>query len=432
MNWNVIESPFSGSLIVNRITPFSMAAQALLIDRIPANMSFVVRSSNVTNIRLHTGDSNDVLRIAVTEDVSSFATVRQELDGRASLKRLDKVELYFKGKALAYIDESRRCSALIVTEDINERGAVPVIPLLAPWFFDGDPLNDVERDLIRASQDATADRFIAIAHRIWDESDRRRKNQEQSALDFVHDITNHEITSAKSRLGYVNSQYQDYLDSAKRMRREMRKLELMIFALEYERDDDDLRQFVLSNKSLVFEPDMRCNFFAKTTLSNFDPDYAERAIQSGAMRRLFHMLTPEDADNFVRAVFVDQEVTVRVQGAFYVEQEDTADIPARSGTSLNDTRYMPNPHLYHYGCRGDYGPEIVARMGDCDYAGALSACIASTGSLNLAESPTMQYFAADLFMESNGFAHYKCCVLPDGRDATAREVVEYLRTRGES
>ena len=90
--------------------------------------------------------------------------------------------------------------------------------------------------------------------------------------------------------------------------------------------------------------------------------------------------------------------------------------------------YIPNPHIGHFGCLGDYHRYIEELLSNRDYIGAINQCVASCKSINVSEFPTLSNFARDIY-GLNMIRMPRCFEMPDGRVLTAKDAAAELANR---
>ena len=84
---------------------------------------------------------------------------------------------------------------------------------------------------------------------------------------------------------------------------------------------------------------------------------------------------------------------------------------------------IPNPHISHYECLGNYSRRINEHLSKSDYIGVLENAIASAMSVNVTDSPVLRSFVIDIFSGVGG----SCFELEDGRKMNIQEVREYVK-----
>lgn len=201
---------------------------------------------------------------------------------------------------------------------------------------------------------------------------------ENAILGFFLDNKNVRLMSA-SEQGELMFQVYGYLDSF---------------------DDIDAENYINNKDSVLY--------------CNFGDDYTSRISKS-------------DKELFWKALFIDKTIKGRFTCAYRLD----VDPYSVRGLSTSNVNYvfddhMPNPHVNHYNCLGDYNQAIISILeNSANYVAAVCQCVASNGSLNIGDYPVMEKFVVDVF--GGGFgSRNKWVELPDGTCETTRGAIKYL------
>ena len=133
---------------------------------------------------------------------------------------------------------------------------------------------------------------------------------------------------------------------------------------------------------------------------------------------------PELRRKIMDAIFSDDAVLkVKMCSNYIIDLRGTCDATAGYRYGDEFIGYIPNPHIHRFACLGNYKPYINRAIRDGNLIGAIEQCVTSAKSLNFTEAHTVRYFLNDLFT-----SRYKVIVLPDGKEVTPVEALEYLKT----
>jgi hypothetical protein len=83
--------------------------------------------------------------------------------------------------------------------------------------------------------------------------------------------------------------------------------------------------------------------------------------------------------------------------------------------------YLPNPHIQHFGCIGDYAIRFHEYMQKKDYIGAIEQAVVSARNLNFYDSTVMTKFAEEL-----SYTAIKCIEKSDGILLTPLEAINEM------
>lgn len=192
-------------------------------------------------------------------------------------------------------------------------------------------------------------------------------------------------------------------------------------------DTNELMNFFLSSKSLelVEVKDNRITFVVKTFLAQYDDDYFADMV-SNYDTILYDYVREQDLvdfGNLLRAIFETNEIKLKTWASFTIDSEGTFSFPHKTG-SISVTGYIPHPHLEKFSCDGDNGRIIVQRLGEQDFVGAVSQCIAATTNLNFYDSTVVDNLF-DTYLNLRTDAEF--LELPDGRIVSPKEAVKWIK-----
>lgn len=165
--------------------------------------------------------------------------------------------------------------------------------------------------------------------------------------------------------------------------------------------DMEIAEYFSSNKAItsVTTQGGTVRYGVFTPLKNFDPDIFDSYLENDCSL-LYNCdydsvgLSEGEAIRVLRAIFETEEVELMMNGCFDYRAKDHW---RYKGADSSDG--IQNPHLYHYNCFGDYGPELDYAVSTGDIIAFAENSIASVGSINLGEACTVENFIRDLFFE---------------------------------
>ena len=157
---------------------------------------------------------------------------------------------------------------------------------------------------------------------------------------------------------------------------------------------------------------------AECTIENLDSFPYEDAHSFG--------IDPERFRNFLRAIFLERSIRIRVYADYQI------DIAGHVGTTHFDahdpklTDYMPNPHIEHYDCLGDYRRRILECLQNGNTLEAFNYCIASSRSLNWSDYTVMSRFVREI---CGNISDLRCFELPNGDAVAFEEALKWANDR---
>lgn len=352
-----------------------------------------------------------------------------------------KITLYFRdlGRVFLFLNKEKRRS-IVVADRINKivwHVLQTAIPVMLPWYFSGDTEigtnNEDEKLLLRAlKEDESPDNYLNILRRMADAYDFRGVAIRKALSGFETASQRQRERQLKEEIDYYASQMRELLE---RYREKLRRRNDMLdtltglqLAIEKTGEQSKLMDYFLScrNLDVVSCEDGNLRFIVRGSAAYWSEDAAEINIDNfdSAFYMRTHDTSVEDAQLLYRAIFLDKTVTLRMCAAYVINPYNGME--PISGYYFSDEydSYMPNPHIQHYTCAGDYPAAALECVTQGNYIGAVEECIASCCNLNVNDSIVMRQFCKDLFYEK-----YKCLEMEDGSIMTADEAIEYLKSK---
>ena len=177
--------------------------------------------------------------------------------------------------------------------------------------------------------------------------------------------------------------------------------------------ESEIMDYFIRNKKLYLEEvcDTTMEFAVKDYITFFDEEMAKMAIDNDSSyiyrpeRGMSTVIPPKDMKMLMTAVFIDQEIRMKVCAAYRFRLD--------GGVSAL--------------CLGGYEKQINTFLKSNDYIGAIEQCVASCKSLNFGDGAVMREFMKRLYKTSDYSSNVKCFELPDGRVVEPKEAIEYLK-----
>ena len=401
-------------------------------------ISPVPYGANVLSIRYLMGSTDDNAAILSLYDntesgfTKTFPNYHEAKDLQVFVQKRGKLNARF------YINEHDK-ETLIVCEGLTLCSLhllQSLTPRLFPWFFSEIPLDEVESSLLDALTFRNATEYERILSLLADRIDFREHMIKNVIGDFDKigrreelEKTKNERDNYRQELDNLTRRYQEYLTAIDNLNIRLIGQEM---ALEAASDGSELIDYFICNRSLtpVRVRGRQLEFTVKTFFEFFDPEQYRTYIRNkNSFLYTGYDYLREFNDLEVRrkmldAIFADEPILrvkmcanyiidLRGQGSahdFYTYGDDFID-------------YIPNPHIHHFACLGSYHPHINRMIQEGNLIGAIEQCMASAKSLNFSESHTVRYFLNDVFTST-----HRIIRLPDGRDVTPVEALEYLNS----
>lgn len=440
--------------------PGSFDLNSLLLARDKHYGLTVVRlcDADWKNLCQYDGDPDNYLK-------RTNAFTRYYVAGKKNSIRLKDLEAFVKqrtGEELYIIQFASDAvdvhSTVIFTPDDAKHeqpkvlhALVSCLPRLYPWLFEDKPVTDEEEELLLSLLSDNHDDFIEKANIL---SAKLNLSNWWTRLLLAGNLNYRNETALQTTAVTIDN-YKDAVSNCRQLLRQ-HYASLNAAQLRYEtlkqgsgRSIDDptvieLADYIETNKAVRLTNaglNNRALTFAITTpLSNFDPDALEACIDNDSSFVYETIdfaeadMSEEEAVRLLRAI-MDDEVQVMMSGEFRIGPE--CEWRYIHDSILTDPDTMYNPHLEHYTCFGGYEEDLDDACFGGDIVRFLSTCVASMGSLNTAEAPTMEHFIRDLFTIPNDpdddseygerIPNIRAIIrFPDGQKCTPVEAVRRL------
>ncbi len=405
--------------VFNTVSPLPIGANCILVR-------YLVGSPEENATILNVYDNPD------TGFTKSYPNFHEAKDLRLFVQRRGKLNARF------YINEQDK-ETLVICDGLtlcNYHLLQSLTPRLFPWFFTEAPLDEAEVSLLDALTYRTATEYERILSALAERIDFREQVIKNVIGDFEKigrreemQRTKVEIDRYRQELDALNRRYNEYLARIDDMNIQLIGQEM---ALEAASDGSELIEYFTCNRNLmpVRVKNRKLEFTVKTFFGIFDPDQYRTYIRNTtSFLYRGYDYRPQFADVAVRrkmldAIFADEPILkVKMCANYVIDLRGYAS--AYDGYTYGDEfiDYIPNPHIQHFACLGNYKQYINKMIQDGNLIGAVEQCIASARSLNFAESHTVRYFLNDVFTST-----HRIIRLPDGRDVTTIEALDYLNS----
>lgn len=319
----------------------------------------------------------------------------------------------------AYKRDDEYCTIVFMRDDDKcwqpkvMHALVSCLPRLYPWLFEDEPVTDEEEELLHSLLSDSRNDFIEKAEDLFDKMNLLNWRTRQVIA------RNMSYRDAKALADAINKMdsYQSSVDNYRQLLRNAYSI-LNDTKLRYETLMQgskcspespkviELSDYIEANKAVYLKDthsnDSNLYFVITTPLNNFDPDALDVCIDNehsfvyNTIDFSDADMTEEEAVRLLQAIR-DDEVQVIMSGEFRIEPGNAWYYIRRSLSVERNAMY--NPHIERFYCFGGYTEDLDAACFDEDIISFLSTCVASVGSLNTAEVPTMQHFIRDLFTE---------------------------------
>ena len=316
------------------------------------------------------------------------------------------------------------------------------VPRYFPKYFSNAPLDEKELKLIKSLTNRYAPEYEELIEEAAKQFDFRTAAVRKALRGFEDRFEQQELEKVR----YAIMDYNQRIDSLNRKFSEyyqaLRDLSVKELGLITKmrgggnEEDSEFLEYFLCNKSLnlVRVSGARIEFIVTTTISSFDPDLFDSAIERDGSFFYRHYQTGDRYENkdltddrikkLMNAIFRDEILKLRVCAAYRLDFA-TGDYSGLKNYTfpaeyLKD--HTPNQHIQHYACLGNNRPVVADAMLRRDYVGAVSACCSSATNINFTESNTGTYFMEKICAKDVG----RIIQMPDGSTMTPVNAAKWL------
>lgn len=339
-------------------------------------------------------------------------------------------------KVRVYTNEDSRCT--IVSFDADPAPVSSVIlalistlPMLTAW---GDtPSVDTEamtllKECLACSKGGGTDSLRGIL------SDIHKKLGLESVTRarFINDLRKHMISGTIAAMERTLSDLKSEIEAKEAylcgLYGEMTSVQYEIAGCKLSAENislDDIMDYLDKNPDVNISGDDRgLTITSVGSLDFYDEDLAERMVQNRDSA-LYHSMMPETKDiwcTFFDAVFVEKRYKIVLASEIYVPFDTTGRV---SITHIYNEDALENPHYERYSCLGANQTEIRKLANNGMYVPMMEMCHAATQSINLAESPVVDFFISKLRSTEK-----PCVISPDGRRLTPVQALKEINKGG--
>lgn len=344
------------------------------------------------------------------------------------------------GYILVYINDET-ANTVIITSSLNMMMWHSLQGFMRKYFkkaFDEHPATEDEMNLLRALVSPKGyDSYMELISKFEEPYDFRSAIIRKSLANFAAGAKRRSIQEMENTIRDADKIIRDAQRriAAQIARREDANTKLygLKFSLEEDKTAEELTDYFLHNKQLIFEnqQDGRIDYWVKGELCYFDEQAAESYIRttSGYMYSgcTEYGIEVDDFQKVLRAIFLDHTVKVEMCASYrFIFSSDEINIVINQSDDVpvELQHCLKNPHSMYNNCWGTHSVNLAEALSTCDYTGAVAVTIAATCELNVTDISTAT------FSKWLCSSEQKCLRLPDGRHMTCKEYIEMMREEG--
>ena len=365
--------------------------------------------------------------------------------------RLDKITDFFRKSFYVLCFVNPEIKSVVIFVDTLKMQKIHYLQCsifaFLPWYFDPKQgVSSLEMELIETLRKKDSSEYCLCIEKIAAQYDFRAEKIKRLLSGFESnyervqtELIRRDIADYIREIDRISGVIGDLLKSKNQKEIELLGLETKI---SKESEESEVMEYFLHNDKLMLVSvnNTRLTFTVKTYLEYFDEDFASRILENKSSyfykpdgRSHENIITAENIEKLMRAVFVDQSLRMKVCATYQLDMHGTVSPLRRHPYDYECDEFAPNPHIDEYSCIGNYHRSIVEFLKRHDYIGAIEQCSASCKSLNFGDSTVMSEFMRRIYGIS-GYAdrqyiNKRFIELPDGTMATPIEAIEWINAQ---
>ncbi len=329
-------------------------------------------------------------------------------------------------------------NSVVITDGMNCRKWHLLQTFVRTYFknlFQTNPLTESEMALLQCyyKTDRNLDHYKALMAEFEKPYDIRSAIIKKALTGFASNIKRRRLAQAENRVETLAKQISDRQQAIRELTAQREKAMIEVYGLRFssgkEEGDEELLQYFLANKSLVFTTceGNEFHYWVKGQLTYWDDQIVGSYI-STTSGYLYNGCEAYDINKrkfqrLLKEIFVERKVKVLMAAAFCFKSSDSSvgiDVEEDASRPPELKDYLPNPHLMGYSCWGTHAGNLADATARGDIAEAVAVTVAATTQITINDS-AMAKFSAWLCAGEK-----KCLLLPDGSRMTCEEYLDTL------
>lgn len=337
------------------------------------------------------------------------------------------------------VDNTR---TIVVMENLNTirwHLIASLLPrLLGKWFMEIPRTEYEVKNILCAIVGDSPDLFLEAISEAAKKYDFRSASIKRMLGDFETKYEKQRMESLETRSREIEQEIERYSEEIGSLLTQKEEILATLYGFQIlgKKSEPLTMNYFLANKNLFLQSvsDSRIDFYATSWFSNWDPEKADAIFgrdHCGAWLEYNerYKISDEDAKRLYKAIFLTEEVKVRLWSHYRLSLRDSSPIRVFDDGACSEIQNaLPNPHHHYNTCLGDNRRYINACMLRGDVVGAIEQCISATGGINLTEHVSYHYFTKDLFNPKFGKVIY---INETGKFETAKDAIKWLKEKDE-
>lgn len=376
---------------------------------------------------------NESYLFFVTDKAAVPDSIQEVKDIGAYLS--DKYKVYQDTAAHITIVQSQQSSGGYYGGVFFRRFA-SAMPRLLPWLFKDHPLTPDELNYLRAlsTPDTSSESLVRMMEALYNKTNLPSRAVDKAIESLFKGTIDNRKKDLKRR---IENLYRDLKETRARISdifTDITRANCELTGLDSKDESafiTELKDYLRAQKGIIVNSDGESLLLTITTfLSNYDPDDVETFIFNSD--RPYRGLTGEqehDVRILFRAVFVDHIFKIKLAATYRLDYNCHVTAMS-SATNMNSVQAVPNPHINHHSCLGNYEPMLEDAEDRRDFITAIAICQQSAGSMNLVETISTKYFFDDFVAAYHD--DIPVILTDTGESITPKQAIEQLKSTNDS
>ena len=359
-----------------------------------------------------------------------------------SIQEVKDIGAYLSDKYKVYQDAAARITIVQPQHDnglyssLFHRRFASAMPRLLPWLFKDHPLTSDELAYLRAlsTPDTNSESFARMEEALYNKTDLPSRAADKAIESLFKGTIDRRKTDLKRQIEALYRELEQTRAHISKIFTDITSMNCELTGLDSKDESTfitELKDYLHTQKGIFVGTDSESLLLTITTfLSNYDPDDVETFIFNSD--RPYEGLTDEEEHDvriLFRAVFVDHIFKIKLAATYRLDYH--CHVTAMSDTiNMNVIQAVPNPHINHHSCLGNYEPMLEDAEDRRDFIAAIAICQQSASSMNLVETISTKYFFDDF--ATAYYTDIPVILTATGESITPKQAIEQLKSANDS
>lgn len=421
-------------------SPYSSAHKEIFTKALACTVYSRLTAGNILTILCDdfglqaSANPNESYLFFVTDKAAIPDSIQEVKDIGAYL--FDKYKVYQDAAARITIVQNQQSGGGGYYGGVFYRRFASAMPRLLPWLFKDHPLTPDELNYLRAlsTPDTSLESLARMAEVLYNKTDLPSRAVDKAIESLFKGTIDNRKKDLKRRIENLYRELKETRARISDIFTDITRTNCELTGLDSKDESafiTELKDYLRIQKGIIVNSDGESLLLTITTfLSNYDPDDVETFIFNSD--RPYQDLTGEEEHDvriLFRAVFIDHIFKIKLAATYRLNYN--CHVAAMSNaTNMNSLQAVPNPHINHHSCLGNYEPMLEDAEDHRDFITAIAICQQSAGSMNLVETISTKYFFEDFAVAYHD--DIPVILTDTGESITPKQAIEQLKSANDS